>query len=820
MNQTSKPIVFITGAAGNIGSALTEALQEHFTVIGLDRNKTASADSSYEFDLTSRDSVTQNLEKIAAKYGRKVAAVIHLAAYFDFTGETSPLYNEVNVEGTRNLLRGLASFNVERFIYSSTMLVHRPGRPGEKTTEVTPLKPGWAYPESKLETEKVVRLEATMPFTILRLAGLYNSQTAVPTLANQIARIYEEDLKSYLYSGDTQAGQAFLHQKDMEKAFLLTVERRSELPEASIILIGEEECVCYEDLQNQLGELIHGEKKWQTITVPPMIAKFGAWAEEKAEPIIPDDFDHGEKPFIRPFMIDMASDHYSLDCSRAQTLLGWHAEHRIRDQLPNIIASLKRDPLQWYQENSLTPPDWMIAAEEKDRNPEILRERYEHIYQRNHRQAMWARFTNIGLAAWLITSPPILNYAGTGIALSDIISGVVLLITAGFSLSHRHSWARWASGAIGMWLLFAPLAFWTTSASAYLNDTLLGMLILGFALMTKPVPGVSPVAELTGPTTPEGWDFNPSSWFQRMPIIALAFIGFFISRYLTAYQLGHIEAVWDPFFTGGVKDPQNGTEEIITSTVSEAWPVPDAGVGALTYALEILTGLMGSTRRWRTMPWLVILFGIMIVPLGIVSVSFIIIQPILIGTWCTLCLFGAAAMLLQIPYSLDELVATGQFLKRRYQAGRPLLKIFFVGDTDSGDSEKETDEFGRGLPAMIKDAAGGGINLPWNIVVCIAIGIWLMFTRITLDNGVGQANWEHFVGAMVVTIGVSVFAEVARPARFLIIPFAAPLLVVPFIYDATWGSTLNSVLCGMVLMVLTFPRGKITHGYGSWNRFL
>src|SRR5690606_20755358 len=120
----------------------------------------------------------------------------------------------------------------------------------------------------------------------------------------------------------------------------------------------------------------------------------------------------------------------------------------------------------------------------------------------------------------------------------------------------------------------------------------------------------------------------------------------------------------------------------------EAWPVPDAGVGALTYALEILTGLMGSTKRWRTMPWLVLLFGFMIVPLGAVSITFIIIQPILLDTWCTLCLVAAAAMLIQIPYSFDELVATCAFLYRRHQAGRPLLKILFSGDTDKEESEE------------------------------------------------------------------------------------------------------------------------------------
>ena len=58
------------------------------------------------------------------------------------------------------------------------------------------------------------------------------------------------------------------------------------------------------------------------------------------------------------------------------------------------------------------------------------------------------------------------------------------------------------------------------------------------------------------------------------------------------------------------------------------------------------------------MPWLVVLFGLMIAPLGITSIFFVIIQPIVIGTLSTVALIGAAAILIQIPYSLDELIAT------------------------------------------------------------------------------------------------------------------------------------------------------------------
>src|SRR5690606_16446729 len=158
---------------------------------------------------------------------------------------------------------------------------------------------------------------------------------------------------------------------------------------------------------------------------------------------------------------------------------------------------------------------------------------------------------------------------------------------------------------------------------------------------------------------------------------------------------------------------RNGTEEIITSAVSEAWPVPDAALGGYTYMLEILTGIIGSRARWRTMPWLVFLFGLMIVPLGVVSITFVIIQPIVIGTWSTLALIGAAAMLLQMPYSLDELLAVLQFLRRRMKAGRSFLRVFLFGDTDDGPRERQMDEFNRGPGKVLGEMLQGGVHLPW-----------------------------------------------------------------------------------------------------------
>ena len=812
------PLVVITGAGGNIGKTLALALRKHYRVIGLDRSGGSSTEGNYDIDLSSFQSVQSTFEKIAQNEGKDIAAVVHLAAYFDFTGEASPLYQTVNVEGTRHLLQVLQGFTVERFIYSSTMLVHKPGVPGIKIDESSPIEPGWAYPKSKAAAEAVIQQEAgKIPFTILRLAGIYDERVTVPTLAQQIARIYERSMKAKLYAGDTNAGQAFLHKADMIDAFQRTIEQRNQLPLAHSLLIGEELCLSYDSLQNRIGELLHGEQEWKTINLPEPIAKAGAWLEEKTEPLVPDDFDKGEKPFIRPFMIDMASDHYELDIQRAKDLLHWYPRHSLDDTLDDLVTNLKQDPIRWYADNKITPPDWLTEASQQGYNPDKLLEQYQHQYQQQHRDNIWSGFMNIGLAGWLVCSAPRLDYAATPLAYSDIIAGSLLAIFAFISLSWRHSWARWVCATLGVWLLFAPLAFWAESAAAYLNNTLVGMLVIGFAVLTRPEPGVSPIAVMTGPTTPPGWSHNPSSWLQRMPIIILAFVGFFISHYLTAYQLDHIDGVVDPFFIDPAGSDKNGTEAIITSSLSEAWPVPDAGLGAMTYALEILVGMIGSTKRWRTMPWLVTLFGIMIVPLGIVSITFIIIQPILLGTWCTLCLIAAAAMLIQIPYSLDELIATAQFLKRRHKAGRPVLKIFFTGDNDETGSEQAGDNFSQSPLTILRESFTGTVNLPWNIALCILLGLWLMLTRISLGHEGNMANWDHLIGSLVITVAVCAMAEVARPARLLIIPLACALLITPFIYDVSTGSLIITLVCALALIILSLPKGPSPNQFGTWN---
>lgn len=177
---------------------------------------------------------------------------------------------------------------------------------------------------------------------------------------------------------------------------------------------------------------------------------------------------------------------------------------------------------------------------------------------------------------------------------------------------------------------------------------------------------------MSGYTTviPDGWTYNPSAWRERLPLVAAALVGAGIASYLAAYQLGWIGRVWEPFFG-------NGSQVILHSAISRLLPIPDAALGALGYLVDAITGAVGGRDRWRSMPWIVLLFGVAIGPLGAISLLLVILQPVLFHAWCTLCLVSAAISMLMIVPALDEVFASLQHLRRCRDAGRSTWQTFW-----------------------------------------------------------------------------------------------------------------------------------------------
>jgi uncharacterized membrane protein len=467
----------------------------------------------------------------------------------------------------------------------------------------------------------------------------------------------------------------------------------------------------------------------------------------------------------------------------------------------------------------------------------------------DHRKMLWPHYLAMMLGFWLLTSPFTLGYmsnfapdanqlrvmAERGLPAfelrnllmtwSDVISGLLVIVFSALSANawRRFPWAQWANAFVGVWLLFAPLVFWTPLPEAYANGTLVGALVIALSVLIPMMPGMSMAGMMGGPDVPPGWSYTPSSWMQRMPIGVLALIGFLISRVLGAYQLGHIDSVWDPFFagSGAMKGVMNGSETIITSDVSKAWPIADGALGAIVYMAELVMIWMGGKTRWRTMPWMVLALAVLILPLGVVSIYFVIIQPIVIGTWCSLCLVAALAMAVMIPYSLNEFVAMGQFMVDAHRKGKPFWHTFWTGDAMEGGSADTS----KGLVATTGEKiaqATRGVTYPWTLLLSIVIGLWLTFTRLSFHSSGAMANSDHLIGALVVTFSIMAFAEVGRAIRFINIPFGAWLIAAPWLLHgiasplAAW----NGVISGVAIIALALPRGRIRDSYGSWDRYV
>lgn len=171
----------------------------------------------------------------------------------------------------------------------------------------------------------------------------------------------------------------------------------------------------------------------------------------------------------------------------------------------------------------------------------------------------WVQAPIAALSLWLIFSPFTLGYTSTALIWSDVLSGLFALGMCSLALKPNRGLVSWLISIVGLWVLFAPLLFWAPEAAAYANGTIVGGLLIAFGLI------IPMGMKMEGPAIPPNWSYNPSAWPQRAPIIALAFVSFLIARYMAAYQLGHTQAAWDPFFG-------NGTERVLTSDVSKAWP--------------------------------------------------------------------------------------------------------------------------------------------------------------------------------------------------------------------------------------------------------
>lgn len=455
----------------------------------------------------------------------------------------------------------------------------------------------------------------------------------------------------------------------------------------------------------------------------------------------------------------------------------------------------------------------------------------------HHMQTLWIYWTLVILGVWMVASPLTFDYGksvvepsggrdvwlslGERIAAmkwSDIISGFLLVFFGWRSLTPNRPYSVWICCFIGIWISMAPLIFWAPTAVAYLNGTLVGALVIALTILIPGMPNMIMYMKM-GAEVPKGWSYNPSSWPQRWIMIVLGFVGWIVSRYLGAFQLGYIDYVWDPFFG-------DSSMEVLNSNMSHSLPISDGALGSLAYTFEFLMGFMGSPSRWRTMPWMVAVFGILVIPLGLVHIFLVISQPLVVGAWCTFCLLAAAIMLPMIPLETDEVIAMGQHMVKAKRRGDSLWEVFWKGgkpfEQNKDERSPELMEFPKS-PWKVYIASIWGMSFPWTLILSTLLGIWLMFAPAAFGIGIEAtaADINHLGGALIVVTSVICMGEVVRMGRFFNILLGLVVAVAPwFVQDSNLMLNISGAVVGLIVAALSIPLGPKTETYGLWDKYV
>ena len=131
-----KPGLIVTGATGFLGSRLIQLLNRDYTIFAVSLRSPQEAgvfDAAnvhwFQVHIGQFDRLREVFSRIREMGGADL--LLHLAAYYDFTGEDHPEYKNTNVMGTRNVLELSVPLKLRKFLFASSVAACPFPGPGE-----------------------------------------------------------------------------------------------------------------------------------------------------------------------------------------------------------------------------------------------------------------------------------------------------------------------------------------------------------------------------------------------------------------------------------------------------------------------------------------------------------------------------------------------------------------------------------------------------------------------------------------------------------------------------------------------------------------
>ena len=302
--------VLVTGGTGFTGKALVKRLIDAgHQVIAMDYKEGIKTDeiSGWGAEVVI-GSVTDT--EVVNRVVKGVDVVHHLAAAFRELDVPNSYYEDVNIQGTVNVLKAAKKEGVKRFVYCSTCGVHG-NVENPPAAETAPIKPADYYQRTKYEAEPLVLAEhgATMQTLVVRPAAIYG-----PGDPERFGMIFRRVNKGiFPIFGD---GKALYHPLYIDNFVdLLEIVLQPGMGDGEVYLVADEEYVEIDQLVKRVAKAMGKEVRMPHYPFLPLSIA-GQVMEKLCQPF-------KITPPIFPRRVDWYRQNRAFDISKAKRDLGY-----------------------------------------------------------------------------------------------------------------------------------------------------------------------------------------------------------------------------------------------------------------------------------------------------------------------------------------------------------------------------------------------------------------------------------------------------------------------------------------------------------------
>lgn len=387
-----RPRLLVTGASGFVGRHLLEILAPRWQIFALDRRSRVEGGIPRhpnirweQVDLKDEAALTASFARI--RDGGGADALIHLAAYYDFTGEDHPEYRLTNLDGTRRVLELSRGLGLQRFFFTSSLAACPFPDPGETVTEATAPSGEHIYSQSKRQGEEMVaRYRDSFPSVILRFPALFSDWCQYEPLSVFLETWLSRRWNARVLAGRGKSALPYLHVRDVTRGMEVALNRMTELEPEEVLALSWDGAISHLELFRTATTEYFGHDARPPRFLPRSLCAAGMWGRDRVGRLL------GERPFERPWMARYIDEQLTVDASRTRGRLGWQPRPRlgILHRIPFMVENFKSDPVEWQRRN--TRVAHLAAASPNLRIYRLMEDREEEIIEAFHRDLMNHRY--------------------------------------------------------------------------------------------------------------------------------------------------------------------------------------------------------------------------------------------------------------------------------------------------------------------------------------------------------------------------------------------------------------------------------------------